>query len=88
MILAWARLCEACGIPTRNLNPMEVFTLSERLIRDDVLFSKVLEAHDKNDSIIRRGEREKAIARMTAAERADLRDRVLGIRQMGKNEGR
>lgn len=84
MITQWCVLVEACGIPTRNLSPLQVFEYSQRIISDSVLFSKVIAAHDKSDTRIRRGERETAISKLTAAERADLRDRVLEVRRIKK----
>ena len=73
----WAQLCMAAGINVRNLQPIDVYHLSGKIIEDSLLTSKARELSP--GAVLQPGVREQVLVAMTPEERAALRERVTGV---------
>jgi len=73
----WAKLCAAAGINVRNLQPLDVYQLSGKIINDALLTGKVRQMFP--GAALPAGAREKVLSAMSPEERAALRDRVTGV---------
>jgi hypothetical protein len=79
-------LCIAAGINVARLELIDMFLIAGRIINDFELFQKAI-ALSKSygyHAMLPPGLREEAMAAMTPAERAALRERVLGVVQFKK----
>jgi hypothetical protein len=78
----FVNLCTAAGIDVARLQPFDMFLIVGKLVDDTELFKRAVAMRDAKDSAVIDGEaRLRALAAMTQAERAALRDRVLGVVQ-------
>jgi hypothetical protein len=76
-------LCTSAGIDVARLELIDMFLIAGRIIQDFELFQRTI-ALSKSYSLLPSGLREQALANMTTAERAALRERVLGVVQLKK----
>ncbi len=79
----WFALCESIGIDARNYEPIEIFFLGGKIIKDPYVRS--CQGIGENPKAKYNGKTAaQVIEAFTKEEKLVLRDRILGVREIGK----